>query len=430
LTGIGPTFYEYYYQFSHVVAVFLTFLLFPAAAAVWTRSVSPAWRFRGLAVLSMLLYPVLALLGSLDFGDTLDPVFVHRGLLWIGIYYGCVVVAWLLLRRWGQAADSRFWVAFGFPLLLMIPVRFIPAGWRTISPGKTLGIVVIGVSYLAFRLSHLAIEYRNRVVKLPTLSEYLTFALFPPTLSVGPISPYSRFCSGSRDLRPVAPPADCFLRIVLGFTKFAFLSKIAGQFSYGALLLDNNPHNWIDLPVAMAGYYLYLYLSFSGWCDMAIGAAGWMGIPVAENFNHPFTSRNILEYWSRWHMTLTGYLRDVVFTPLSKALVRAGGARQAPHAIAVSLFCVFVAMGIWHSHGGAMANYIVYYLLQALGAVSVHYYTLFLKRKLGRDGYARYMDNTAIRAAAIALTFLYSCSTLLLFANTFQSIAEIWDALP
>jgi D-alanyl-lipoteichoic acid acyltransferase DltB (MBOAT superfamily) len=250
---------------------------------------------------------------------------------------------------------------------------------------------------------------------------------------VGPISPYSRFCSGSKEFRPVSPPLKCFLRVFWGLTKFLFLSKIANQFSYQVLLLNGgNPHGWVDLPIAAVGFYLSLYLSFSGWCDMAVGTAGWLGIPVAENFNHPFTSRNVLEYWNRWHITLNGYMRDVVFTPLSKTLVRAWGPRHAPEAIAISLFAVFVAMGIWHGagYGAALWSYLFYYLLQGLGAVCVHFYTLFLKEKLGRDGYARYLNNRAIRALAIAVTFVYSCSTLLFFANTFQQIAEIWDALP
>jgi D-alanyl-lipoteichoic acid acyltransferase DltB (MBOAT superfamily) len=281
---------------------------------------------------------------------------------------------------------------------------------------------------VAFRLSHLAIEYRAGVVELPALSEYLVFAFFPPTLSIGPISPYSRFHAYAEDFRPVAPPALCFLRIVWGLTKFLFLSKIANQFSYGGLLLNGAPHGWIDLPIAMVGYYLYLYLGFSGWCDMAVGTAGWMGFPVAENFDHPFSARDTLEFWRRWHMTLTGYMRDVVFTPVTKALLRFWGPRQAPHAIALGMIGVFLGMGLWH--GGAIWNYLVYYLFQSLGAVSAHYYTLFLKKRLGPEGYARYMENPFIHAAAIGVTFVYSCTTLIFFANTFRDLADIWNALP
>ena len=103
--------------------------------------------------------------------------------------------------------------------------------------------------------------------------------------------------------------------------------------------------------------YLLTRISRDG-KDMAIGAAGLAGLHVAENFNHPFLSRNIQEFWSRWHMTLTGYMRDVVFTPLSKALVRAWGPKRAQHAIALSIFAVFMAIGCWH---GLAWNFIIYY---------------------------------------------------------------------
>ena len=101
----------------------------------------------------------------------------------------------------------------------------------------------------------------------------------------------------------------------------------------------------------MVFYYLYLYCNFSGYCDMAIGAAGLIGIPVAENFNNPFAARNVKDFWNRWHITLSSYMRDVVFAPLSKNLVRAMGPAYANHAIALTITVVFLLVGVWHGVG-------------------------------------------------------------------------------
>ena len=80
----------------------------------------------------------------------------------------------------------------------------------------------------------------------------------------------------------------------------------------------------------MAAYYIYLYLNFSGFCDVVIGASALIGITIDENFDNPFRARNVNDFWTRWHITLSTYLRDMVFTPLSKMLIRLTGPKVMP----------------------------------------------------------------------------------------------------
>jgi len=186
--------------------------------------------------------------------------------------------------------------------------------------------------------------------------------------------------------------------------------------------MDDHYHPWIDLPVAILFYYLYLYVNFSGFCDMAIGTAGLIGIPVPENFNSPFAARNVKDFWNRWHITLSQYMRDVVFSPLSKYLVRLTGVAYADHAIALTIVIVFLLVGIWH---GAGWNFAAYGAAHALGVVTNHYYTIALKKRLGRDGFKAYNANPWIHAVAVMLTFCYCATSLILFANTFPEIGHI-----
>jgi D-alanyl-lipoteichoic acid acyltransferase DltB (MBOAT superfamily) len=410
------------------IPLVVTFFVFPMFAVMVLRNI--AWR-RACTLLTLFsigLLPVLCILGTMG-GVRLKVAtsFAASTLPWIAVYVATVVTSWLLLRAWGQETSRRFWIAFAFPLLVMVAVRFFPGAWHFYwsSPKRHIAEVFIGVSYMAFRLSHLALQYRNLIVPLPTLGEYLAFAFFPPTLSVGPISPYSVFLQGSKfHGHPVTAPFQCVLRFLLGLTKYFFLANLVNQLSYSGLLLDSHPHKWMDFPIAVVCSYLYLYLNFSGWCDMAIGAAGLVGIPVAENFDHPFLARNIQEYWTRWHMTLTGYMRDVVFTPLSKVLVRYFGPKNAKLAIAGGIFCVFMGMGFWH---GIAWNFFIYYFLHGSAVVTVHYYTGFLKKRLGREGYARYEANPWIRRSGIALTFAFNAGSMFFFVNPVAQMGKIMD---
>jgi D-alanyl-lipoteichoic acid acyltransferase DltB (MBOAT superfamily) len=156
------------------------------------------------------------------------------------------------------------------------------------------------------------------------------------------------------------------------------------------------------------------------------GGAGLIGIPVAENFNQPLLSRNTRDFWNRWHMTLSLYMRDVVFSPLSKYLAMKMGPKNVNHAIAVTIFVVFLLIGVWHGTGW---NYAVFGLTQAIGVVTVHYYTLGLKKHLGREKFRAYNENRWIRAAAIVVTFLYFAASFFFFANSPDDMRQIFSEL-
>ena len=284
----------------------------------------------------------------------------------------------------------------------------------------------MGISYLAFRSSQLVLLVRNRVVPAPGIWRYLSFCFFLPTFQVGPISPYTEFNRAFGGVPVDIPAARAGMRLLVGVIKYQFLGVLCNQLTYSGLLLDDHLHPWLDLPVAMVFYYLYLYCNFSGFCDMAIGAAGLIGIPVAENFDNPFAARNVKDFWNRWHITLSTYMRDVVFAPLSKYLVRSMGPAYANHAIALTITVVFLLVGIWHGVGW---NYFIYGALHALGVVTNHYYTVGLKKWLGREGFKAYNENRWIHAAAVVLTFAYCAASLMFFANSLPQIQAIFHVL-
>jgi D-alanyl-lipoteichoic acid acyltransferase DltB (MBOAT superfamily) len=354
-------------------------------------------------------------------------------------YLALVFAQYLTLRYCSERSGWLPWLAFLMPIGVLAAIRYAPLGEiaRLFNasvraalqrhPEFSLSSVFVGCSYLAFRTSHLALEVRNHAVTRPGCWEYLGFAFFAPTLSVGPISPYSQYRLGFMETgEPEIPLGRALLRVLVGGVKYAFLGPLLNQLTYSGLLLDGHPHLWVDLPIAAVAYYLYLYCNFSGFCDIAIGGAGLMGIPVAENFANPFAARNVKDFWNRWHITLSQYMRDVVFTPLSKVLVRAFGPAQANHCIALTILVVFLLIGLWHGVGW---NYVAFGALHGLGVAINHYYTIVLKKWLTKEQFRAYNQSRSIHAAAVTLTFLFVAASLFLFANDWDAMKSIFSML-
>jgi len=348
------------------------------------------------------------------------------------IYLLFVCFEYYLIFLFAERKDKSSWLAFLAPIFSLIAVKYLPGDYNPLGlflsgsqivPGFG---VFVGISYMAFRLSYLVLEIKNETVKRPGFLEFFCFAFFVPTFIVGPISPYGVF---ARNLyapdRAITPVARSALRIIIGAVKYQFLANLFNQLSYEGLLLDGNPHTFIDLCVAAVAYYFYLYLNFSGFCDMGIGAAGLMGISVKENFDNPFAARNVKDFWNRWHITLSEYMRTVVFTPLSKIFVYLLGTKRINHAIALAIFLVFLLIGVWHGVGW---NYFFFGLFHAVGVVVTHYYTIILKKVLA-DRFPDYGKSVIIRSIATAITFIYITASFFLFANSLDGIKKIIEVI-
>jgi D-alanyl-lipoteichoic acid acyltransferase DltB (MBOAT superfamily) len=405
----------------------ISFLVFVPLAWLAGRVLSERYRAVALAILNVLaLYPLCVLAGGGGVRFYELPSFLPAAALACAIYLLIVLAQYRLIGEAAGGARPRAWIPILFPIVAMVAVKLMPLSWLPLfrharfATGKTLPAFLLGISYMAFRLSHLAMEVRTAIVPRPTLAQYLGFAFFVPTLTVGPINPYSRH-AGNPARTPIEP-GRALLRLLVGFTKYIFLGNLCNQLSYAGLLFDGHPHAPIDLLVAMVASYLYLYLNFSGYCDMAIGAAGLLGVPVMENFNNPFVARNVRDFWNRWHISLSLFMRDMVFTPLSKKLVGLFGARNANHAVALVIVIVFLLIGLWH---GLAWNFLVFGALHAAAVVVNHYYTVALKARLGAAGFARYNQNQLVRALAITATFTYVAFTVMFFFNSFSDLKAI-----
>jgi D-alanyl-lipoteichoic acid acyltransferase DltB (MBOAT superfamily) len=414
-------------------SLLIIFVLYPVAASVVLRLAPQryrAWLFALVnifgaygACATTLIYPRVG---------SMVGLWRVVGLGFLGYLLFSLVHYWLLNRT---KSDGERWgsIALWFPIVVLVLIKYVPWVQDSFSASlRQVGIrhfsaLFLGLSYLTFRVCHLVQEVRNEVVEMPALAEYLAFSFFVPTLSLGPINPYSTFIESYKrpDWRQT-PVNRSLLRILVGLTKYVFLSTLLNQYTYTGLLLDGHPHHKIDLLISLFGYTLYLYCNFSGFCDMVIGVSGLLGIQVMENFNVPFSARNLQEFWNRWHISLSTWLRDMMFTPLVKALVRVFGPKSTNNVIAFSICTVFIVIGVWHGVG---LHFALFGLFHGIGLAAVHYYGYFLKKKLGKQGFIEYRDNRYIAAIGRVMTFTYFSLSLFLFANTWDNMRQIFRVL-
>lgn len=249
-------------------------------------------------------------------------------------------------------------------LLIGVLVYFKYSSWILASLGVVshvyysakLGALVIplAISFFTFEFVHFIIEVHRGHIRHFGLRDFASFALFFPTMVAGPIKRYGLFSPqlGSLQLATGAQAQAAIYRIACGLFKKLVIADSAHLFLQP---ISNPDANFSALAngLAMLAATVTIYYDFSGYSDIAIGFAMLFGVGVPENFARPFFASNIVEFWHRWHMSLTSWVRDYVFIPIGRELRggdRSHSARARIVAIGMSLV-VMIIIGLWHGAG-------------------------------------------------------------------------------
>lgn len=378
---------------------------------------SPRWRSIVLMSASVVILGVLA--------QSILVLLPLAGFLLLG-YVGLV----LLERGWSR---SSVWsiLAVIFVYIWLKKYTVLPERIFIDRPYFTLGL-----SYIFFRALHLLIETGDAHEKRRiSPGAYLLYNLNFTTLVSGPIQRYDEFARDQFASEPIAlGPRIVGLqleRIIRGFFKVNVLGALLYLLQEDALAQMYRP---FPLSVRLfAGarlaivYPLFLYSNFSGYIDIVIALARLMRVRLPENFNRPFSASSVIEFWNRWHITLSNWLKTYVYNPLLLALMRRNPSLEIQPFLGV--FCFFVTfflIGVWH---GRTSEFIFFGVLNG-GGISINkLWQLGITWALGRKDYKGLARNPVYEAFGRGLTFVWFGFTLFWFWGNWKQIDTVFGAL-
>jgi len=301
--------------------------------------------------------------------------------------------------------------------------------WAGCAPLPLLDLVLpVGISFYTFQtLSYTIDVYRRRIEPTRSLSSFALYVAFFPQLVAGPIERAARL-QPQLMRKSEARERDLELglqRVLWGLVKKTVFADRLGLMvdqAYAAPAGASAP----VLLLAVVAFLCQLYLDFSGYCDIAIGLARMLGVQLSENFAWPLLARNPSDFWARWHMTLTRWFRDYVFTPLG------GLSRRRPVRSVANTFAVMTLIGIWH---GASWNFVLFGLVQGALVGGYQAMRLFLPRGrqgplLGHRPWSAPLGTLLLFPIMAATTILFRAPTLEVARQVVEGIwthAWVWD---
>ena len=249
-------------------------------------------------------------------------------------------------------------------------------------------LAFIGISYMSFKTIQIMLEISDGLIKEKiSVKDYLQFLLFFPTVSAGPIDRSRRFLKEINEVMPrkeyLELAGDGVYRIVLGLLYKVVLST----YVYQMLLTLNNTGTVVYSIKYMYLYTLYLFFDFAGYSLMAVGSSNILGIQTPMNFNKPFLSVDIKDFWNRWHITLSTWLRDFVFSRVLMQVIRKKWFKNRLHNAIYAYMVNMLVMGFWH---GLSVSYIVYGFYHGVLMAGFEVYqkkSNFYKKNKNKDWY-------------------------------------------
>lgn len=302
--------------------------------------------------------------------------------------------------------SSVFYFAVILSIVPLILVKIVPI----IRPGTLIGF--LGISYLTFKAVQMVIEIRDGLIKGKlSIVKIIYFLLFFPTISSGPIDRYRRF---EQEMSRQLTKQEYIKNFNEGIHKIfiGFFYKFIVAYGVNEYLLSNKyivtNDVFLQKVLYMYSYSLYLFFDFAGYSAFAIGISYLLGIKTPENFNKPFISRNIKDFWNRWHMSLSFWFRDYVYMRFVFFMVKKKVLKNRQVISYLGYFLLFLLMGIWH---GLELHYILYGLYHALLIVCFDLFERFnAKRKI-------WPSNKFTTVLSIFITFNAICFGFYIFSG-------------
>jgi alginate O-acetyltransferase complex protein AlgI len=305
----------------------------------------------------------------------------------------------------------NFFVSSGASLLTWLGVRVAPATLNIILP--------VGISFITFQAMSYVIDVYRRELEPVGLLDFAVFKSFFPQLVAGPIVRASAFLP---QLRVQPRFADIDFRrwlclFVVGYFKKACVADNLAR-AIDPVFANPTGHGASDALIAAAGYSIQIYCDFSGYTDMAIATAGMLGYSLARNFDAPYLSPNIRDFWRRWHISLSTWLRDYLYIPL-------GGGRGGEARTYFNLIVTMVLGGLWH---GANMTFVLWGLFHGL-ALAAHraWSGMLYARKISLPARLAPFSWALTLSWVVGLFTLFRCDSVASFGTLVSRFGD-WQA--
>jgi len=311
-------------------------------AASYLFCISISWRF-ALILLIMTLASYAA--GWRSAGK-------KRARMWLGLGIGFNLAVWLYFKG----------AAFFIPQMSSWLARM---GWD--DPGRAVGIVLpVGISFYTLQaISYLVDSYRGQIGTPPAVWDFALYLAYFPKLSAGPIERPGDF------LLQLARPrfvdnellARSFYLIMLGLVRKIVIADTLLAAMPARIFISPADYSGVELASWLLAFAFGLYNNFCGYTDIVRGISGFFGISLSSNFSRPFFSRSFSELWNRWHSSLSHWLRDYVYFPLSRFLLKRDPGMKNRANIILPPLAAMLASGLWH---GLEPRYLAWGLLMGI----------------------------------------------------------------
>lgn len=295
------------------------------------------------------------LLSSLFFYGWGEPVYV----LWMLLAIVMAYLSGLLIERFRSTlrlARIFLVLSISFSLAMLGYFKYADFFIRNFNAVTGLSVPLlkialpIGISFYTFQiLSYTVDVYRGAVFAQKNFIDLAAYVALFPQLIAGPIVRYADVAAQLKERRHTPEKTALGMRrFLLGLGKKVLIANLLGELC--SIFRESNDKSVLFFWLYAAAYALHVYFDFSGYSDMAIGLGKIFGFDFRENFNYPFVSKSITEFWRRWHMSLGSWFRDYVYIPL-------GGNRVSAPRHLLNILVVWMLTGFWH---GAAWNFVIW----------------------------------------------------------------------
>ena len=351
----------------------------------------------------------------------------HYFLLLLLVSFSDFMIGWGVFRSSGRT--KRRWLtalSIGLDLGLLVYFKYtnmfigLVNNFRTDQIGFADIFLPVGISFFTFQsLSYIIDIYRNRIKPLNSWLDYLFYISFFPQLVAGPIVRARDFIPQIRQNPPVVTRemlGEGIVLIICGLFKKAVISDYISINFVDRVFDSPLLYSGFENLMAVYGYALQIYCDFSGYSDMAIGIALLLGFRFNINFDSPYRSASITEFWRRWHISLSSWLKDYLYISL-------GGNRKGKIRTYFNLFLTMLLGGLWH---GASLQFVLWGGLHGV-ALAVHKFMLRRFPSLKTTGKEMKITH---RIAGIFLTFNLVCVGWIFFrADSMEKAGQVFSQI-